>query len=105
MRVGTATDQKAVVLSKRKDAAFVRAGGDFQIDLHWGLSIDRQIVKRNFVDGAGVKPGFAMFEVFAVGDACQKLTVGIERQLRASNSYFEQIRSAAGFDRTRLCLC
>ena len=34
MRVRVATNQKGVVLSKRKDAAFVRAGCDFQIDLH-----------------------------------------------------------------------
>ena len=83
------------MLSERKDAAFVRARCDFQIDLHWGLAIDRQIVKHNFVDVAGVKSGAAMFEVFRVSDACQKLTVGIKRQLSASNSYLEKIRSAA----------
>src|SRR6185436_4875262 len=105
VRVGTATNQKAVVLSERKDAAFVRASCDFQIDLHWGLTIDRQIVKHNFVGIACVKSRATMFEVFTVGDARQKLTVCIERQLRASNSYLEQVRSGAGLDRTRLCLC
>jgi hypothetical protein len=38
MRVRIATDQKRVVLSEGKDAAFVRAGCDFQIDLHYGLA-------------------------------------------------------------------
>ena len=79
MRVRTATDQEAVVLSERKDAAFVRACCDFQIDLHWGLAIDRQIVKHNFVDVAGVESRAAMFEVLGVSDARQKLTVGVER--------------------------
>src|SRR6185369_4598554 len=34
MSIITAADQKSVVLSKGKDATFIRAGCDFQIDLH-----------------------------------------------------------------------
>jgi hypothetical protein len=34
MSLRVATDQKGVVLGERKDAAFVRAGRDFQINLH-----------------------------------------------------------------------
>jgi hypothetical protein len=37
--VRAAADQKAVVLCKRKDAASIWAGRDFQIDLHWSLSV------------------------------------------------------------------
>ena len=88
MSFRAAANQKGVVLSERKDAAFVRAGCDFQIDLHrwiWlahppaiaggtdcvqvGLAIDGQIVKRHFVNVAGVEPGDAMPEVFSVVDA------------------------------------
>jgi hypothetical protein len=36
MSVRVATNQKSVVLSERKDAAFVWAGGNFQVDLHGG---------------------------------------------------------------------
>ena len=69
MSLRIATNQKSVVLSERKDAAFVWAGGDFQIDLHAGdLAIDTQIVKRNFVSVAGVEPGAAMLVVFCVDD-------------------------------------
>ena len=68
MRVRIATDQKRVVLSERKDATFVRAGCDFQIDLHRGLAIDTQIVKRYFVNVAGIEPRAAVLVVFRVVD-------------------------------------
>ena len=79
VRVRTTTNQEAVVLSERKDAAFVRACCDFQIDLHEGLAIDREIVKHNFVDVAGVESRAAMFEVLGVSDTRQKLTIGVKR--------------------------
>jgi hypothetical protein len=37
MRVGISPDQKAIVLSKGEDAAFVWAGSDSQVDLHFEL--------------------------------------------------------------------
>ena len=68
MSIRVATNQKSVVLSERKDAAFVWAVCDFQIDLHVGLAIDTQIIKRDFINVAGVEPGAAMLVVFCVVD-------------------------------------
>ena len=99
MSVGTAPDQKAVVLSERKDPAFVRTGCDFQIYLHRGLMIDREIVKCHFVDVAGVESGAATPEVFSVGNTRQKLAVRVKRQLSAADSNFQLVWSAAGTDR------
>src|SRR5215216_3963887 len=99
MRLRTAPDQKAVVLSKRKDPAFVRTGCDFQIYLHRGLMIDREIVKRHFVDVAGVEPGAATPEVCLVGKTRQKLSVDVKRQLSTANSNLQNVWSIAGTDR------
>jgi hypothetical protein len=41
MGVAATSDQKAVVLSEGKDAALVRAGGDFQIDLHFSVEPEK----------------------------------------------------------------
>ena len=70
MSVGTATNQEAVVLIERKYTAFVWAGCDFQINLHLGSAIDREIVKGYFVNVAGVETGAATAVVFGVSDAC-----------------------------------
>ena len=86
MSFRAAANQKGVVLSERKDAAFVRAGCDFQIYLHsdWlahppaGLAIDGQIVKRYFVNVAGIETGAAVPVVFRVSDTRKKLAVRIE---------------------------
>ena len=99
MGLGTAPNQKAVVLGKRKDPAFVRTGCDFQIYLHRGLMIDREIVKCYFMDVAGVEAGAASPEVCSVGNTRQKLAVRIKRQLGAANSNLQLVWSAAGTDR------
>ena len=73
------TDQKGVVLRERKNAALVRAGGDFQIDLHCGLAIDSEIVKHHFVNVARVESDATTPVFFRVSDTCQKLAVRIKR--------------------------
>src|SRR5262245_14730637 len=103
--IRTAADQKAIVLCKRKDAAFVWAGCDFQIDLHWRSMCDREIVKRHFVDVAGVESYLATPEVFRVGDSRQILTVDVEQQLSTLDSHLQNVRSAAGMDGARRCFC
>ena len=101
--VGVPADQKSIVLSKRKNAASVRAGGDFQVDLHYGsdsvltglqenhgnhenpesclteLAIDHEIIERHFVDVACVESGAATPVVCGVGDFRQILTVRVKR--------------------------
>ena len=99
MGLGTAPDQKAVVLGKRKDSAFVRTGCDFQIYLHRGLMIDREIVKCHFVDIAGVESDAATPEVCVVFNTRQKLAVRVKRQLGAANSNLQLVWSATGTNR------
>src|SRR6185436_10770780 len=94
-----ATNQKAVVLGKRKDASFVWTGCDFQVDLHCkGLTFDREIVKRNFVNVAGVESDATALEVFTVVDAGQILPIRVKPQVAAFDSDLQFVRSAAGFD-------
>ncbi len=99
MGFGTAPDQKAVMLGERKDPAFVRTGCDFQIYLHRGLMIDREIVKCHFVDVAGIESGSASPEVCSVGNTRQELAIRVKRQLITANSNLQLVWSTAGPDR------
>ena len=66
----------------------------------WAL--DREIVKRNFVNVAGVKSDATALEVFTIVDAGQILPIGIKPQVTAFDSDFQLIGSTAGFDGVRL---
>ena len=79
MSLRITTDQEGVVLREGKNAALVRAGSDFQIDLHCArLAIDREIVKRHFVNVARVESDLTTSVIFGVSDPCQKLAVRVK---------------------------
>ena len=74
----------------------------FRLTCIAGLAIDHEIVKRHFVNVAGVETGATTSVVFVVIDSCQILTVGVKRQLIAFDSYFQLVWSTAGFNRVGL---